>query len=519
MFDKKLESRRLFVLIVIFSSIALKFLLIDKFVYWQDEAYTYWFASQSFKDLIFWVPTFDANPPFYYILLKFWNIFFADLLNYSERYLSLFLLLPIYYFSIKAVLLFNGKAFVPVLFFVVMISLNPLLSWYAIEARAYMLMACCYSITIYSFLRILQSNTADKKAWIYITIGAILLNWTHSTGSLQSLFIFSILSLHIIFFKRADIKFLLSSLIVVFVFSLPLALMVYQQLLVWSDSTWIQEPSFRSLFYLLRDSFIFFRAENLYFEIFDKSFLHEKIVFALKISTLPIVGLCLYLVVKEKRAALLYLAIITFAIPIIYYLISVIGPNILLGRTLIGLQISYYIFIVVTLSFVKNRMTFFMVLSFILLQILASNVDLNKYRTKEPWVEVYRYIEENTKRGEKVLLLPNAVFMPLAHLAGDDFNKLNIFKLPYDFPAIEKSNYYPAGMPSVPGITLKDIPQILKVVNEDDNGFLLITRAEALFDPNKLLVRSFVESSFALEDKKEFKNISLYKFKKLQNSF
>ena len=58
---------------VIGSSVALKYQSINLFSYWLDEAYTVWFAKQSFYDLWFLIPGFESHPPFYYTLVKMWG--------------------------------------------------------------------------------------------------------------------------------------------------------------------------------------------------------------------------------------------------------------------------------------------------------------------------------------------------------------------------------------------------------------------------------------------------------------
>ena len=42
---------------------------------WFDEAYSFWFSSQSLSDLWTIIPTIEPHPPLYYTGLKFWRVF------------------------------------------------------------------------------------------------------------------------------------------------------------------------------------------------------------------------------------------------------------------------------------------------------------------------------------------------------------------------------------------------------------------------------------------------------------
>lgn len=116
---------------------------------WRDEAFTYILAKRNIIDIII-LTLQDFNPPLYYLLIHFW----VKLFGHSEvslRLPSLLFYLGTIYFAhhiILEILNIKGKkSWIYLLFFV----FNPLLIYYAFEARMYSLLAFLTTASFYYF--------------------------------------------------------------------------------------------------------------------------------------------------------------------------------------------------------------------------------------------------------------------------------------------------------------------------------------------------------------------------------
>ncbi len=133
--------------------------------FWRDEAFSVLFAS---RPLAWILQNSSFDPPLYYILLHFWLKLFGQS-EIAVRSLSfigfalatiLVILLAEHLFSKKWI-----QWLIPLLFF-----FNPMLLYYALEARAYGWYIFFTTLTIYGYL---------KQNWKLFAIGAILGFYTH----------------------------------------------------------------------------------------------------------------------------------------------------------------------------------------------------------------------------------------------------------------------------------------------------------------------------------------------------
>jgi len=152
--------------------------------FWRDEAFSALFAA---KPLLWILQHSSFDPPLYYILLHFWELLFGQS-EIAVRSLSLIgFALATYLVSLIAEQLFEKKWmhwFVPLLFFV-----NPMLLYYAFEARAYGWYICFATLTLYGYI---------KKDWRVFIIGGVLGFYTH----LYSLLVPALCALHYILLEQ-----------------------------------------------------------------------------------------------------------------------------------------------------------------------------------------------------------------------------------------------------------------------------------------------------------------------------
>lgn len=152
--------------------------------FWRDEAFSVLFAS---KPLLWILQNSSFDPPIYYLLLHFWMKIFGQS-EIAVRSLSFvgFLLATILVVRL-ANQLFNKKIIqilIPVLFF-----FNPMLLYYAFEARAY---------GWYIFFTVLAIYGYIKQRWTLFILGSVLGFYTHLyAGIIPFICFLHYMSLHI----------------------------------------------------------------------------------------------------------------------------------------------------------------------------------------------------------------------------------------------------------------------------------------------------------------------------------
>ena len=447
--DSYHNKKPLVILFFIAVGMFLKIVYISEEPYWLDEAYTRWFTSQSYYNLITWVPSFESHPPFYYVLAKTWNSIFLYVTDDSERWLSLVLLVPLYILSFKIHRILESSYISKVLT-VSFISFSSIFNWYSIEARPYILFSVSYLLAIYGFY-IALLRPRNLTAYTVLTIGIILTNWSHSTGPLLSLIIYMTLAVTLISKHNfnAMLGIILSTL-VSFVFSTPLLLMLLNQVSRWSSSSWVSEPT---LMTFLRT------IEYLYIPLSGK----QSIIFFL--------GFYIFssaLIIKKGNQNSLFLLVFSFVPPVISVVISFIGPNIFLNRTLIPVVLPFFIFMSLGIEKIDCRMIRYSLILVITAMLFYSSYKQFEVVSKEPWDEVYNELKSHS--DQRVFVFPNSVELALLKEANRRGDEISVKALPYPYPAIGVSDFYPAGTPSVPGLRKSDQITIRKILKEGNEA-------------------------------------------------
>lgn len=149
--------------------------------FWRDEAFSALYAA---KPLSWVIQNSSFDPPLYYVLLHFWIKLFGQS-EIAVRSLSFVgFALGTYVVILISERLFQKKLLqwvVPALFF-----FNPMLLYYAFEARAYGWYIFFTTLTLYGYL---------KKDWRLFTIGGILGFYNH----LYSLTVPALCALHYVY--------------------------------------------------------------------------------------------------------------------------------------------------------------------------------------------------------------------------------------------------------------------------------------------------------------------------------
>jgi uncharacterized membrane protein len=174
---------------------------------WLDEAITASVVKNfSFLQIITKFSPTDFHPPLYYLFMKLWtNIF-----GYSETALRM----PSVLFSLGTgwVVYLIGGALPAILFL-----FNPLIIYYSQEARMYMMVTFFLTVALYYFLK--NKNAILFNSFVFLSLLTFY-------GS-----VFLITAFLIYFLYKKQYKNLFICLLVVFVYSLTISPLLYQQLI------------------------------------------------------------------------------------------------------------------------------------------------------------------------------------------------------------------------------------------------------------------------------------------------
>ncbi len=119
--------------------------------FWRDEAFSYFMAKKNIVEIIF-LTAKDFNPPLYYLILHFWMRVFGGS-EIALRSLSI----VFFWGTIYVAFLFLNDVFKmkqkKAFFYLILFIINPLLLYYAFEARMYSMLAFLASLSYYAFYK------------------------------------------------------------------------------------------------------------------------------------------------------------------------------------------------------------------------------------------------------------------------------------------------------------------------------------------------------------------------------
>ena len=160
------ESKDLIMLNFLFTKTPLFFLTQSL---WRDEAFSYFMAKKSIIEIIL-LTAKDFNPPLYYFILHFWMKIFGSS-EIAMRSLSMVFFWGIIYVSflfLKNV--FKMKQY-KVIFYTVLMMMNPILLFYTFEARMYTMFAFLATLSFYAFFK------KDKRLYLMSTVAGLFTHY------------------------------------------------------------------------------------------------------------------------------------------------------------------------------------------------------------------------------------------------------------------------------------------------------------------------------------------------------
>ena len=502
-----------YLLLIILAGAAFRIYHIGWLPLWLDEAASEWMSRQSVSYLLTVLPTYETNPPFYYLLLKGWRTLLGD----GESALR----------SLSALI---GTATIPVVFIMgrmlggklsggtvgllaaAMFALSPLHVLYGQEARAYTLLVFSVALSMLGMMWLIfhtpqicaRSDQPEFEKggkhfpWVLglLALGMAMIMWSHDTGALAVLAIV----LPGVYWWVTDAKCSLRALIrlaIAGVFALALFLPYLGHLLshmgmvksfwivapTWSDITEVTTRIFGSA---TQGAFIFF------------------IVF----WSLGIFGInALW---RRGLRSVVFLLLSVGLVPMgLELLVSFFAMPIFLDRTLIYASIPLFIAAAYAITQIPVRSG---VAAVSLVGILMIDLGLYyKEAKKEPWNLIAAYLSDSLQPGEPVILLPNYLLLPLDYYASrQKRDALQRIGVPVDWqdPALRQQSRIdqPAEKKTV-GVDLDRISRLIR----GSKKLGMVMRRVDLVDP-KLLVKQEVLKTHVITETKVFYTVTVLLF-------
>jgi len=527
-----------------------RFYEIGRLPLWLDEAYSFWFSRQSFETLWTFVPTFETHPPVYYSLLRLWRVFGED--EAALRSLSAL-------FGILCVAAVYGlgrivggrrdgawTGFGAGLIF----ALSPIHIQYAQEARSSMAVTLAVAIALAGAAWLMRhpgsaclpmfglrrpphgsggagSLPSPRPAWLSLVGGSAFALWLHN---LAPVFVFSVavaMTVWLAWQLSGNRAFLangaLAALAVVLLW-IPWIPWLIQQVAVVSTDFWMKAPT---LIQVIGALYFFFGAKYSWpVETYtaQPALLGDLDAAGLAAASLWLAahlvlaasgGIGLWLVGRRYGWHVAILLASVMVLPILITLAATYSIRpVFSTRALIWVNIPFYVMLAASVT-VTHRTWLRGALLFGFSALFAFG-SLNYYVDfeKEPWDQIAELLSTEARPGEVVLVVPNAVELPLAYYLGDLETDLTVYGVPDSFPAVDLPNPYPAGITAVPGMTPADLPALRARLKDVPSGWLIV-RAASVFDPEGLVARTVAEgNTVSLTGRYAKNNIIIYRFEK-----
>lgn len=357
--------------------------------FWRDEAFSYLMAKLPLHSLL-WSTAQDANPPLYYIVLKLWMFIFGSS-EIALRSLSLLFFTATLYMAFLIMNEVYKLGTKKSLFYLLLFLANPLLHYYAFEARMYSGMAFLATLLFYLFLK------RNYKFYAYVVFFSL---FTHYF--LLTVIAFQIGMLFIMEHKTERHKILT-----------PLW-RVMRWYLIWIVFVLFARPPLGNSFWILPFSLgDFLILPSLILTGYEKG--AWVVVTFLPHLSLLIAGLTIFgsiqLFPRNKKNHLFILLGWGIGIPLVVFLVSFFKP-IFLPRYLIFSAVGLTLLLILSLETITNRYLR-IGLVVILLWFLTSYSSIQvTMRKKAPLKNTFRTIRNEMKENDVVYVTHEYDFHP-----------------------------------------------------------------------------------------------------------
>jgi len=374
--------------------------------FWRDEAFSYLMAKLPIHTLL-WSTAQDANPPLYYLLLKIWIVFFGSsevamrslsLVFFSATLFMIFLILRDVY------KLTPRKSMGYLLLFII----NPLLHYYAFEARMYSMMAFFATFLFYAIM--------EKKYRLYSYV-ALLALFTHYF--LAVIIVFQVF-FALLWFTKTEKKQLFLSLLKISIWYIPWIVLLLFAHPPIGQSFWIAPSKIKDL--LLIPAIIFTGYEKTTWVIYN--YLPH-----LSIAIVTIIAVAIrFRVFHQKKRLLILLFGWALGIPLFIFILSFWKP-IFLPRYLIFSTVGLLILLIISIEGIKNiriRIGAIVLLVFFSLTFATAQVIL---RVKAPLKNTFNSIKQQMLDTDVIYVTNEFDFHPAQYYLPS--KKVYIYKKSY----------------------------------------------------------------------------------------
>ncbi len=375
--------------------------------FWRDEAFSYLMANQPIH-LLFWSTAQDANPPLYYLLLKLWMALFGTsevslrslsfVFFWATLYVAFIIMRDIFKLGTKKSLLY-------LLFFMI----NPLLNYYAFEARMYSMMAFIATLLFYFLMK--------KKYKLYAYTALVAL-YTHYF--LLGVILFQVAFIVITTHKAERNRFLLPLAKAALWFIPWIVILLFARPPV-GESFWVPTSSLKDL--LLLPAIILTGYEKDAWVVFPfLTFL------SLIISGTMIFG-ALHHFSRQKKIHFPLLIGWAFGIPLVVYILSFFKP-IFLPRYLIFTSVGMILFLIVSFESIANKyIRFALIFLFTFFLLSYSSIQI-LLRVKAPLNKTFKTIRNEMGPHDVVYVTHEYDFHPAEYYLPT--KKVYLYKKTYE---------------------------------------------------------------------------------------
>lgn len=391
---------------ILFTQTPLKF-FIESF--WRDEAFSYLLAKKNIISILSFSFK-DFSPPLYYILLHFWSKIFG----HSEIALRL-LSLIFFWLTLYVVFLFLVNVFKfetnKSLFYLSFFLINPLLNYYAYEARMYTLFSFFATLSFYLFYR--------KRYKPYI-LSVILGLYTHyfMIFVLLTQLIYSLYDHH-----QKRVKPLLKSFLISFIFFLPyiISIIINKQI---NEPFWIKTPILLSFFNI---PFIIYTGYEADFSFYNKP------LFLFSLIMLLIIVLSIIAILKRRSTTIdkhlfIFFSLWAFFAPVLIFIFSFYKP-IFYPRYLIFASVGIILFLIYIFEKIHFKYKKVFLIIFLILTLSYNYLQI-KYRTKADIRKVIKEINTVAKKDDLLYVKSELDFHTAEYYFGE--NRVFIYGKNYD---------------------------------------------------------------------------------------
>lgn len=507
--------------LIVLLATGLRLYGLDRFPLWQDEAYSVWFASQTFADIWTTTRNIDTHPPLYYTLLRAWSVFGDS--ETALRGLSVVLSVA----TVPAIFLFGRIVGGPShgvwtgLGAALLFALSPVQLRFAQEARPYAGLVFAVTVALCGIawlmrhpdaarrpvfgLTMLNSETTNglpgarvPLAWLVAIVGTSLALWFHTMAAFFVMALALAAVLWMAWQRNWSLAFVangvLAGLALLVLWS-PYLPWLFVQIGTVSRGLWMQAPGVRTVA----------DAADL---IFGVSYLWAY-VSMVPLAVLAAVGLWA-LGRRGKWPLAIVLATLTVAPFALEVVASYLFRPLFLNRTLIWTNVPFLVLLVVGLTPIRPaRLRSAALAALAVLLLLGSASFFANYKSEE-WDRVAALVAENAGPRDIVLLLPNDVELPLFPHLRRARPDLSYVPLPRPFPAPGLPNPYPSGVAGVPGMTAANVPALRERLRASGPVWL-IERGMQDYDPDSLVLGVLRETR-KMVTKWRFKGAVVYRF-------